>query len=123
MQRWCGKVTPCAGVKPIIGYPTHHKPIHLWRTNVMNQKTFSEKTQKRMDTLQQLLKSYEGNIKQLHQFSEGRLNLKNKGYTFSAENYERTPLDKQRLVWTINNLKAQIRFYQHELEVLKEYGC
>lgn len=88
----------------------------------MNTKTFSGKTQARMDMLKALLKDYDGSIHRLNGFAEGRLSLKNKGYTFAAESYRRTKEDEQRLVWTLHNLKMQIRFYQHELEVLQEYG-
>lgn len=89
----------------------------------MNKKTFSGKTQTRMDILKQILNRYEESIQRLNQFAEGKLTLKNKGYTVGSENYERSPLDEKRLVWTLSNLKAQMRFYQHELEVLQEYGC
>lgn len=53
----------------------------------MNKKTFSEKTQKRMDSLEQLLINYEESIERLHQFAEGRLTLKNKHYTFGTAQY------------------------------------
>jgi hypothetical protein len=88
----------------------------------MNKKIFSEKTQHRMDTLKALLRHTEESIARLHQCAEGQFTLKGKGYTRGAEQYERTPRDEQRLIWTLSNLRTQIRFYQHELDVLEEYG-
>ena len=88
----------------------------------MSQKIFSEITQARMSVLKQMLNDYAQSIERLNTFNEGRLTLKNKGYTFAAEHYKRTKQDEQRLPSTLNNLKTQMRFYQHELEVLQTYG-
>lgn len=88
----------------------------------MNTKTFSEKTQARMDTLKQSLKDTDRSILLLQGFAENKRSLKNKGYTLGAENYRRTKADDERLVWTLSNLKTQIQRYQHELKILQEYG-
>ena len=88
----------------------------------MNTKSFSEKTQARMDTLKQLLKDTDRAIQLLQGFAENKRSLKNKGYTFAAENYRRTKEDDRRLVGTLSNLQTQIQLYQHELKVLQEYG-
>ena len=88
----------------------------------MTQKIFSPETQQRMDALKQLLKNYEKDIERLNQVAKGQFTLKGKGYTDNVEHYVRTPADEQRHRWTIQNLKAQIQFYQHELEVLHTYG-
>lgn len=86
----------------------------------MNQKNRSEETQQRIRSLKKILKQYEENIALLQDFAEGRLTLKNKCYSFGAENYKRTVFDEQRLVWTLNHLKTQMQFYQHELEGLQK---
>ena len=85
-------------------------------------KIFSEKTQDRIELLKQHLKDYEKSVIRLNGFAEGRLTLKNKRYSFGSENYKRTKRDEERLPWTIHNLETQIQCYQHELEVLQEYG-
>jgi hypothetical protein len=88
----------------------------------MTQKIFSEKTQTRIDSLKHMLQAYEKSILRLNDFAEGKLTLRNKRYTYAAECYKRTKRDEQRLPSTINNIKSQMRLYQHELEVLQEYG-
>ncbi len=73
-----------------------------------------------MNELQQSLHSYEGSIARLQTIAEGRLTQMD---AFGAGQHTRTPADNKRLTRTLYNLQTQQRIYQHELEVLQEYGC
>lgn len=77
--------------------------------------------QRRIALLKKMLHGYDKSIERLHQFASGQLTLKNKGYTDAAESYRRTSSDDQRLSWTIDNLKMQIRLYTHEMAVLQTF--
>jgi|GEM_PF-5868896 len=88
----------------------------------MTQKCYAEKTQIRMSELTQLLESYAESIARLQAVAEGRLTLKSKREPFGKEQDTPTTIDDKRLAWTLHNIKTQQRMYQHELEVLQEYG-
>lgn len=82
-----------------------------------------QKVQQRLAVLECALDAHDSNIALLKAFNAGHVCLKGKGYTHSAEHYQPTLQDKQRLPRTLANLNAQRALLQFEIEVLREYGA
>lgn len=81
-----------------------------------------EKTQARIADVECLLQTHQANMKLLKDMDAGRISLKGKRYTRGAENYQPTPIDKQRLPKTLKNLNNQCLLLECELKTLMEYG-
>ncbi len=76
------------------------------------------KQSKELKTLTQRLHVRYARITRLYAFACSKRTLKGKGYSDTAEQYQRTWEDEQRLLWTLHNLKKQIEPLEQQLSIL-----
>ena len=75
-------------------------------------------TKKRLEEIKNLIKTHRDNFQLVIDFALGTKKFKRKCLSLRVQNDQRTEEEDQSLLWTLTNLRTQIRALQQELNTL-----